>query len=87
MNVGIQSATAPQNKCPYRSLWFEVICHAYWRALVGESGAVIFFTAKQGRFSELCVLLDLDEQIWREQVLMNINERRKSNGRQEEHLA
>lgn len=88
MNLDIETATAKPKDAPYRNLWAEVIRHAYHRALVGESGAIVFFTARKGRFSELCVLLDWDEKTVRERVLLNLkNKRRKNNGRQEEHLA
>lgn len=77
MNLNIKSAPATENEtCPYKNLWHTVIHHAWQRALVNESRAVSFFTAKGGRFSELCVLLDLPEELVREQLLARIKRRR-----------
>lgn len=79
----LQAATENQQYNPYTSLWVEVIKQAYLKAVAGELRSILFFQAQDGTFSELCILLNLPEQRIREQVLLNVNNRRKTN---EEYL-
>jgi hypothetical protein len=72
-------STSTNTYCGYRSLWCEVIKQAWYRASIGEQSALTFFNARNGTFSQLCLLLDLPEEQIRKHVL--INRKRNSNER------
>jgi hypothetical protein len=66
----LQSATVKRQRCVYRNLWATVITDAFTDAVRGDRSSILWFTAKGGTFSTLCMLLDLPEQKIREQVLL-----------------
>ena len=53
-----------------RKLWCEVLSQAVLSASKGDRSAVLFFTATNGRFVELCELLDLNAENIRKQILV-----------------
>jgi hypothetical protein len=70
MSYAIQSAIASNGTyCAYRALWSEVIKQAFLSAIRGDHSSVIWFTATNGRFVELCELLDLNAENIRKQLL------------------
>jgi hypothetical protein len=69
MSYGIQSAPAGNGAyCAYKALWFEVIRAAFLSAMKGDRSSVLWLTATDGDFSELCQLLNLDARAIRNQV-------------------
>ncbi|QHS51718.1 hypothetical protein [Edaphobacter sp. 12200R-103] len=70
MSYALQSATASNGTyCAYRTLWAEVIKQAFLSAMKGDRSSMLWFTATNGRFVELCGLLNLDAQQIRNQLL------------------
>lgn len=63
MSYAIQSATKSNGTyCAYKALWFEVIRVAFLSAIKGDRGSLIWLNATDGRFEELCQMLNLDAQ-------------------------
>lgn len=70
MSYALQSETVSNGTyCAYRALWSEVIRIAFLAAMKGDRSSLIWLTATNGRFVELCEFLNLDTQQIRNQVL------------------
>ncbi|GGG71995.1 hypothetical protein [Edaphobacter dinghuensis] len=63
------ATTVKRQRCVYRNLWATVLTDSFTDAIHGDKASMLWFTAKGGMFSTLCMLLDLPEQKIREVVL------------------